>query len=118
DLDLRYRQIRLGVQENRVARYYDAEAFPNIAVLDFGLSPEQVLQVQKAGLDLLAGLSSYSISELLGTMMAMHSRRLRKRGNLLAKDGALFCSALVQHCYLAAGVEFLPGVPGKNIAPH
>lgn len=118
DLDLRYRQIRLGVQENRVARYYDAEAFPNIAILDFGLSPEQVLQVQKAGLDLLAGLSSYSLSELLGTMMAMHSRRLRKRGNLLAKDGALFCSALVQHCYLAAGVEFLPGVPGKNIAPH
>ncbi len=118
DLDLRYRQIRLGVQENRAARYYDAEAFPNIAILDFGLDPAQTQQVQRAGLDLLAGLSSYSISELLGTMMAMHSRRLRKRGNLLAKDGALFCSALVQHCYAAAGIEFLPGVPGKNIAPH
>ncbi|MEI2455427.1 hypothetical protein ABU614_18475 [Lysobacter firmicutimachus] len=118
DLDLRYRQIRLGVQENRVARYYDAEAFPNVAILDFGLDETQIRQVQVAGLDLLAGLSSYSISELVGTLMAMHSRRLRRRSNLLAKEGALYCSALVQHCYHAAGIEFLPGVPGKNIAPH
>jgi hypothetical protein len=118
DLDLRYRQIRLGVQENRVERYYDAEAFPNIAILDFGLDEEQIRKIQVAGLDLLSGLSSYSISELVGTLMAMHSRRLRRRSNLLAKEGALYCSALVQHCYAAAGIEFLPGVPGKNIAPH
>ncbi|MGN7917122.1 MULTISPECIES: hypothetical protein [Lysobacter] len=118
DLDLRYKQIRLGVQENRVDRYYDADAFPNIAILDFDLSPEQVHKIQVAGLDLLSGLSSYSISELVGTLMAMHSRRLRRRSNLLAKEGALYCSALVQHCYHAAGIEFLPGVPGKNIAPH
>lgn len=118
DLDLRYRQIRLGVQENRVERYYDAEAFPNIAILDFGLDEEQIRKIQIAGLDLLSGLSSYSISELVGTLMAMHSRRLRRRSNLLAKEGALYCSALVQHCYAAAGIEFLPGVPGKNIAPH
>ncbi|QWF14834.1 hypothetical protein [Lysobacter capsici] len=118
DLDMRYKQIRLGVQENRVERYYDAEAFPNIAILDFGLDEDQLRKVQIAGLDLLSGLSSYSISELVGTLMAMHSRRLRKRSNLLAKEGALYCSALVQHCYAAAGIEFLPGVPGKNIAPH
>ena len=96
DLDLRYRQIRLGVQENRVERYYDAEAFPNIAILDFGLDQEQIRKIQIAGLDLLSGLSSYSISELVGTLMAMHSRRLRRRSNLLAKEGALYCSALVQ----------------------
>ena len=48
----------------------------------------------------------------------MHSTRLRKRDNLLAKEGALYCSAMVQHCYAAAGVEFIPGVHGKNIAPH
>ncbi|MDI9239706.1 hypothetical protein QLQ15_12405 [Lysobacter sp. LF1] len=118
DLDLRYRQIRLGVQENRVDRYFDAEAFPNIAILDFGLDDTQVRQVQSAALDLLSGLGSYSLSELVGTLFAMHSRRLRRRENLLAKEGALYCSALVQHCYAAAGVEFLPGVPGKNIAPH
>lgn len=118
DLDLRYKQMRLGVQENRVERYYDAEAFPNIAILDFGLDDAQTRQVVTAGLDLLSGLTSYSLSELIGTMFAMHSRRLRKRDNLLAKEGALYCSAMVQHCYAAAGIDLLPGVSGKNLAPH
>lgn len=35
DLDFRYRQIRVGVQENRLERYFNDEAFPNVAVLDF-----------------------------------------------------------------------------------
>lgn len=118
DLDLRYRQIRLGVQENRLDRYFDDALFPNLAVLDFGLDGEQLKQVQVAGLDLLAGLSSYSLGELVGTLFAMHSTRLRQRDNLLAREGALYCSALVQHCYAAAGVELVPGVHGKNIAPH
>lgn len=118
DLDLRYRQIRLGVQENRLARYFDEETFPNLAVLDFELNETQIRQVQVAGLELLAGLSSYSLGELVGTLFALHSTRLRQRDNLLAKEGALYCSALVQHCYAAAGLEFVPGVPGKNVAPH
>lgn len=118
DLDLRYRQIRLGVQENRADRYFDDALFPNLAILDFGLDAAQVRQVQIAGLDLLAGLSSYSLSELVGTLFAMHSTRLRKRDNLLAKEGSLYCSAMVQHCYAQAGLEFVPGVPGKNVAPH
>jgi len=118
DLDFRYRQIRVGVQENRIERYFDAAQFPNVAVLDFGLDAGQVKQVQSAALDLLSGLPCYSISELAGTMLAMYSRRLRRRKNLLEKDGALFCSALVQHCYAAAGIEFIADVPGKNIAPH
>ncbi|HEY0662629.1 MAG TPA: hypothetical protein VGD21_15065 [Lysobacter sp.] len=118
DLDLRYKQIRLGVQENRADRYFDADAFPNLAILDFNLDAAQARSVQVAGLDLLAGLSSYSLSELVGTMLAMHSTRLRRRSNLLAREGALFCSAMVQHCYAAAGIEFIPGVHNKNIAPH
>jgi len=118
DLDLRYRQMRLGVQENRVARYFDASEFPNIAILDFGLDEAQTRRVVGAGLDLLSGLASYSLSELVGTMLAMYSTRLRKRDNLLAKEGALYCSAMVQHCYAAAGIHLLPDVSGKNIAPH
>lgn len=118
DLDLRYRQMRLGVQENRLSRYFDAGDFPNIAVLDFGLDDAQTRQVLTAGLDLLSGLTSYSLSELVGTMFAMHSSRLRQRDNLLAKEGALYCSAMVQHCYAAAGIDLLPGVSGKNLAPH
>lgn len=118
DLDVRYRQVRLGVQENRAARYFDAEAFPNLAILDFGLDEQQTRQVQVAALDLLSGLSSYSLRELAGTLFAMHSTRLRRRDNLLAQEGALYCSAMVQHCYAAAGIEFLPGVNCKNVAPH
>ena len=118
DLDMRYKQMRLGVQENRIDRYFDADEFPNLAVLDFGLDDAQTRQVVSAGLDLLSGLTSYSLSELIGTLFAMRSRRLRKRDNLLAREGALYCSAMVQHCYAAAGLHLLPEVSGKNLAPH
>lgn len=118
DLDLRYKHVRLGVQENRVERYFDSATFPNIAVLDFGLSPTQTTQVLNAALDLLSGQSEYSISELLGTLLAMPSSRLRRRRNPLGREGSLFCSAMVQHCYAAAGLEFHEGVDGKHITPH
>lgn len=118
DLDLRFKQVRLGVQENRASRYFDQEAFPNLAILDFHLDAAQTRQVQVAALDLLAGLCCYSLRELAGTLLAMHSTRLRRRENLLAQEGALYCSAMVQHCYAAAGIEFHGGVPGKNVAPH
>ncbi|WP_313251039.1 hypothetical protein [Stenotrophomonas sp.] len=118
DLDLRNRQLRLGAQENRADRYFDDEAFPNLAILDFNLDAAQTRNVQVAALDLLAGLSSYSLSELVGTLFAMHSTRLRRRGNLLSKEGALYCSAMVQHCYTAAGIDLMPGVHGKNVAPQ
>ncbi|MEA5669224.1 hypothetical protein ATCM_09410 [Stenotrophomonas sp. ATCM1_4] len=118
DLDLRNRQLRLGAQENRADRYFDDEAFPNLAILDFNLDAAQTRNVQVAALDLLAGLSSYSLSELVGTLFAMHSTRLRRRGNLLSREGALYCSAMVQHCYTAAGIDLMPGVHGKNVAPQ
>ncbi|MBD9537353.1 hypothetical protein IB227_16005 [Stenotrophomonas sp. STM01] len=118
DLDLRNRQLRLGAQENRADRYFDDAAFPNLAILDFNLDAAQTRNVQVAALDLLAGLSSYSLSELVGTLFAMHSTRLRRRGNLLSREGALYCSAMVQHCYTAAGIDLMPGVHGKNVAPQ
>lgn len=118
DLDMRTKYVRLGVQENRASRYFDGEECPNIAILDFGLDAAQTLKVQQAALDTLAGLTTYSLGELVGTLFSLHSRRLRARENLLSKEGALYCSAFVQHCYLAAGVVFQPGVHGKNIAPH
>jgi hypothetical protein len=118
DLDLRFKQVRLGVQENRASRYFDEAAFPNLAILDFHLDARQTRQVQVAALDLLAGLCCYSLRELAGTLLAMHSTRLRRRENMLAQEGAMYCSAMVQHCYAAAGIEFHAGVPGKNVAPH
>jgi hypothetical protein len=118
DLDLQHKQIRLGVQENRVERYHDDEAFPNLAILDFGLDEAQVKSVLTSGLDLLAGLSHYSLRELVGTLLSMQSHSLRRKRNLLEVEGALYCSAMVQHCYETVGIDFVEGVHGKNITPH
>jgi hypothetical protein len=118
DLDLRHKQIRLGVQENRMDRYHADADFPNLAILDFGLDEAQTQAVLTSGLDLLAGLTHYSLRELLGTLLAMRHPTLRRKRNLLARENALYCSAMVQHCYAAAGVEFVPGVDRKNVTPH
>jgi hypothetical protein len=118
DLDLHSKHVRLGVQENRASRYFDAEQYPNIAILDFGLDATQALAVQRAALDALSGLTTYSLGELVGTLLSLHSRRLRMRENLLAKEGALYCSAFVQHCYDAVGIRFQSGIHGKNLAPY
>jgi len=118
DLDLRHKQIRLGVQENRIDRYHDESQYPNLAVLDFGLDETQTEKVMTSALELLSGLSQYSLRELVGTLMAMQLEGLRKRRNLFEVEGALYCSAMVQHCYEAIGVEFMPGAHRKNVTPH
>jgi hypothetical protein len=118
DLEIHRKQIRLGVQENRAAKYADETAYPNLAILDFGLSEEQVRLVMTEGLELLSGLARYSLRELVGTLLAMQTPTLRQRENLLAREGSLYCSALVQHCYSKVGIEFCSGVMTKNTTPH
>ncbi len=118
DLDLRHKQIRLGVQENRMSKYFDESEFPNLAVIDFDLSAEQSKAVLTEALNLLSGLSTYSLTELLGTLMAMSRTGLRAKENLLAREGALYCSAMVQHCFDAINFDLKPNVETKNITPH
>jgi len=118
DLEVHRKQIRLGVQENRTSKYSDEAVFQNLAILDFGLSDEQVRQVMTEGLELLSGLARYSLRELVGTLFALQRPTLRGRENLLAREGALYCSAMVQHCYVKAGIEFVPGVMIKNTTPE
>ena len=118
DLDASRRHIRLGVQENRADKYFDAKAYPNLAVLDFGLDEAATAQVLAEALDLLARRSTYALRELVGTLLALHRPSLRARENLLAREGALYCSAMVQHCYAKAGLAFQPGVAVKNLTPQ
>ena len=118
DIDLRHKQIRLGAQENRLAKFFDAAEWPNIAVLDFGLDDAVARRVLQAALDLLAQSTRYSLREILGTALALARPTLRQRGNLLAREGSLYCSAFVQHCYSAAGIELTPGIGAKNATPH
>ena len=118
DLELRHKQIRLGVQENRAAKYFSATDYPNLALLDFNLSAEQTTAVMTSALDLLAGSATYSLRELLGTLIALQRPTLRNRDNLLSREGAVFCSAMVQHCFQPIAIEFASGVSIKNTTPE
>jgi len=118
DLDISQRNVRFGVQENRVTKYFDEDAYPTIAILDFNLTQEQIEMVLKAGLDLLGEQWEYSVRELFGTLIAMPSRRLRSRPNLLQKERSLYCSAFVQHLFLKIGLVFSVNTSVKNTAPE
>ncbi len=118
DLELRHKQIRLGVQENRAAKYFSANDYPNLALLDFNLNADQTTSVMTSALDLLAGSATYSLRELLGTLIALQRPTLRSRDNLLSREGAVFCSAMVQHCFKPIAIEFASGVSVKNTTPE
>jgi hypothetical protein len=118
DLQFHRKHIQLGVQENRVSKYHDEKLYTNLAVLDFGLSDEQVAVLVREGLELVAGRARYSLRELVGTLIALRHPGLRGRDNLLARERSMFCSAFVQHLFRKLGVELAPGVDGKNTTPE
>jgi len=118
DLDLRHKQVRLGAQENRLAKFYDADEWPNLAVLDFGLDAGRTGRVLATALDLLADATRYSLREIIGTALSLARPGLRSRTNLLAREGSLYCSAFVQHCYASAGIQLASGIGAKNATPH
>jgi hypothetical protein len=118
DLDYGIKTMRLGVQENRVQKYYDEKLFPNVAILDFGLTMPQTKQLLSKGLNLLADGTRYSIREVLGTFISVKHTKLRKRENILAQDKSFYCSAFVQHCYDTVPIRFQDAVSTKNITPY
>ncbi|HQF40445.1 MAG TPA: hypothetical protein PK322_15125 [Opitutaceae bacterium] len=118
DLDIHRKHIRLGLQENRVEKYFDDEAYTVAAVIDFGLSAEQVRAVLAHSLDLVANNTRYSLRELFGTLLALKNPTLRSEDNLLARDRSFYCSAFVRHVFAQAGVELAPGVAEKNTTPE
>ncbi len=118
DLDIVRKHVRFGVQENRMAKYFKPKAYPLLAVLDLGLTPEQTRGVLAGGLELLSTRAPYSVRELAGTLLAMRHPRLRERQNLLAREGSLYCSAFVQHCFRRIGIDLAPGLSEKNTTPQ
>ncbi|MBI5775557.1 MAG: hypothetical protein HZA89_17705 [Verrucomicrobia bacterium] len=118
DLQFHRKHVQLGVQENRAAKYADEKLYTRLAVIDFGLSPGQMNELLKEALELVASRTRYSIRELLGTLHAMRHPELRPRENRLAREQSIFCSALVEHLFRKAGVELMPGVHEKNVAPE
>ncbi len=118
DLQVHRKHIQLGVQENRVSKYYDEALYTCLAVLDFGLTKDQTTSLMREGLELVANRARYSLRELVGTLVALHHPKLRGRSNLLARDCSMYCSALVQHLFRKAGLDLAPGVDLKNTTPE
>lgn len=118
DLQFHRKHIQLGVQENRLSKYFDGQLYTTLAVLDFGLSTAAVEGLMREALDLVADRTRYSLRELVGTLLALRNLTLRGRENLLARRRSMFCSAFVQHLYRKVGVDLAPGVDAKHTTPE
>src|SRR5579883_2640843 len=79
DLQVNRKHIRLGVQENRVSKYYDEDFYTTLAVLDFNLPEPTVARLLGEGLELVAQRARYSMRELVGTFIALHDPKLRAK---------------------------------------
>ena len=118
DLQFHRKHVQLGVQENRLAKYFDEELYTALAVLDFGLTADQVAVLINGGLELVATHTRYSLRELLGTLVALRQPKRRGQENLLARDHSFYCSAFVQHLFRHAGLDLAPGLEVKNTTPE
>lgn len=118
DLDIHHKHIRLGAQENRISKYFSEKDFPHLAVLDFGLKPDQSRVIVREGLEMIAGRVRYSLRELLGTLFALHFPARRKKENTLARDNSFYCSAFVQHLFGKCGINLVPEVEIKRNTPE
>ena len=118
DLDIKSKHIRLGVQENRIEKYFDDTRTTTVAILDFGLQPDQVQQLLSGALQLVSEGTRYSLREIAGTLWAMRHPEWRPRENLLARERAFYCSAFVRHVFKSIGLELADGVAVKNTAPE
>jgi hypothetical protein len=118
DLEIHRKNIRLGVQENRLEKFHDESIFGSLAVLDFALSEEQINCLLGRGLELVALRTRYSIRELLGTLFALRHPSLRSRGNLLSRPQSYYCSAFVHHLFRTSGLDLAPGLHEKNTTPE
>jgi hypothetical protein len=118
DLQVHHKHLQLGVQEHRISKYFDEGTYTCLAVLDFGLTADQVNCVLREGLELAANRTGYSLRELVGTLVALRRAELRSRKNLLAQESSIYCSAFVQHLFRKAGVDLAPGVDLKNTTPE
>ncbi len=118
DLDIKRKHIRLGVQENRVTKYFDDTKNTSVAILDFGLTPEQKQRVLAGALELVAEGTRYSLREIAGTLWAMRHAGWCPKENRLAQEQAFYCSSFVRHVFGRVGLDLSTGVAEKNTAPE
>jgi len=98
-------QLRNGAQENWIGKWCE-ESVEHAAVIDFGLSEEQKDNVLATALQLIDEQVLYPIQELLGTWLAIMTKK-QWLPNLLDNPHAMYCSSFVRYCYREAGRDFL-----------
>jgi len=98
-------QLRNGAQENWIGKWCK-ETVKHAAVVDFGLSDEQTVHILAAALQLIDEQILYPIQELLGTWLAITTKK-QWLPNPLDDPHAMYCSSFVRHCYKEAGKDFL-----------
>lgn len=118
DLEIHKKQIKLGVQENRIEKYFDINAYPNVAILNFNLTPLQNEEVLKEALNVVCNRAKYSMREIFGMLYSLSNTSKRHRENKLSQDNSFVCSSFVQHCYKTIDINFNSSVSLKNITPH
>ena len=118
DLDIQRKIIRLGVQENRIAKYTDDSAYPAVGVIDLGLTTEQEQSALGHALELASVGTRYSLREIVGTVWALRHPKWQPKENLLGQEKAFYCSAFVRHTLGRAGVNLAPAVAEKNTTPE
>ncbi|HUR56530.1 MAG TPA: hypothetical protein VM029_02395 [Opitutaceae bacterium] len=118
DIDIRPKHHRLGVQENRIGKYFDDAKYGALGIIDLGLTAEQERRLLQCALDLVAAGARYSLREIIGTAWALRHPRWRPRENLLAREQAFYCSAFVRHVFEQAGVALALGIAVKNTTPE
>ena len=118
DLEIHRKNIRLGVQENRIEKFCSEKNYPVLAVLDLGLGGDEVTALLRESLEMVAGRVRYSMRELMGTLIGLRSPAKRAKPNPLARPQSLFCSAFVTHVLRKVGVDPTPGLDVKHTAPE
>jgi hypothetical protein len=117
DLDVHRKHLRLGVQENRASKFYNESFYSSLAVMDFGVSEQQIAQLVRAGLELVANRYRYSMRELVGTLIALRHKK-RDRASRLEREGCYYCSAFVGHLFRQAGLDLARGLHEKHTTPE
>jgi len=118
DLQIHRKHVQFGVQENRIAKYFDQELYPSLAVLDFHLDTATIGELLREAVGLAADRARYSLRELVGTFLALRHAKLRSRENVLARERSMYCSAFVHWVFRQAGLDLAPGLDVKNTTPQ
>jgi hypothetical protein len=114
DLDVRKGHARLGVQENRIDKYASAKAYPNLAVLNFGLTREQAQKVLTLGLDFVSQGTRYAVGGIVKTYAAILRKQFWRNK---AKDST-FCSSFVRTLFHAIEYDLSPGIAIRHTTPE